>query len=80
MKDTKLEEHEAENNNENGSRDPRGDACPHCRQELYRTCEPGCMSTIVNMKEVSKMVAAEIRFCTLCKHGLCPGSGPVVFL
>jgi hypothetical protein len=38
------------------------------------------MSIIVDMKEFSKTFAAEIRFCTLCKHGLCPGNGLVVFL
>jgi hypothetical protein len=32
------------------------------------------------MKEFSKTFAAEIGFCTLCKHGLCPGCGLVVFL
>ncbi len=77
---TTLEDTKQEDNNENGSRDPRGDVCPHCRQELCRTCEPWYMRIIVDMKELSKTFAAEIRFCTLCKHGLCPGSGLVVFL
>jgi hypothetical protein len=63
-----------EQNDKEDSRNPEGDACPYCRQENCRTCEPGYMTVIVNMKEFSKTFAGEMRLCTLCRHGLCPGA------
>jgi hypothetical protein len=61
INDTKLEDTEQEDNNENSLRDPRADVCPHCRQELCRTCEPGYMSIIVEMKELSKTVCSRYK-------------------
>jgi len=38
------------------------------------------MKIIVDMNEFSKTFADEIRLCTLCDHGLCPGSEMVASL
>jgi hypothetical protein len=56
------------------------DVCPQCCQQQCRTCEPGYMNLIVDMKEFSKTFAEEMRFCTLCEHRQCPGSALVVML
>jgi len=49
-----------------------------CHQDTCHTCEPGYVKVVVDLKEFSKKFAAEIRLCTLCEHGLCPGSSLVV--
>ena len=63
-----------EKDDDQDSASTRKNLCSQRSQELCRTCEPGYMKIIVNMNEFSKTFAEELRLCTLCDHGLCPGS------
>jgi hypothetical protein len=60
--------------------DPEASICPQCCQQQCRTCKPGYMNLIVDMKEFSMTFAEEMRLCTLCEHQLCPSSALVVML
>ena len=64
---------------ENASTDPFSvNICIQCHQPRCQTHKPGYNNFIVDMQDFSKKVGDAMRLCTMCPHGLCPGSQLVV--